>query len=221
MTLRILIALLILGCAGYWYWTTTPEYSMERVKHAVKDHDLITFQKYVDTDSVAAGIVDDLLAAPMRRLLGPGLIGRCIVAGVVGVFKQPMVDGIKDDINHFVLSGQLLAPGNSVDTELQPDLTQPNLTLGVLDSRLGFRKHAFKKVEYDVKDGDVCKLGLLFHNQVYDKDLVLEVQMRKSGGYWRLIQLTNFPEFTGKLMEMQTGARHDAEQQNAGAGTSG
>jgi len=201
--LRILIVLLILGAAGYWYWTTTPEYSMEQVKEAVKHHDLVTFQKYVDMDSVASGIVDDLLAAPMRHLLGPGILGQWVVAGIVGILKQPLADGIKEELRQFVLTGELVRPDEDATPNSESTLNQPPLSLGVIDRHVGFRKHAFRRIEYDLKKGNVCTLGVLFHNQVYNRDLVLDVTMQESGGYWRVIGLSNFPAFTAKLIELQ------------------
>jgi hypothetical protein len=201
---RILIVFIILGSIGYWYWTRTPEYSIEKVKQSIKQHDLVTFQKYVDMDSVASGIVDDLLAAPMRHLLGPGILGQWVVAGIVGVFKRPLADGIKDDISHFVTTGELVRSEEGSETEPK----RARLSLGSLDGRFGFRKHAFRRVEYDLKNGSVCTLGLLLHNEVYNQDLVLDVKMRESGGFWRVFELSNLPAFTGKLVELESGS-HD------------
>jgi hypothetical protein len=199
--MRILFVLIILGAIGFWYWTTTPEYSIQQVKTAVKNHDLVTFQKYVDIDAVASGIVDDLLTTPMRSVLGPGIFGQWIVAGVVGIIKQPLVNGVKEDLQRFVTTGQLI-PKDS-EAEADSETGGERLSLGALDSRLGFRKHAFRRIEYSHKDGKVCTLGLIFHNQVHNQDLLLEVKMQDYGGYWRVTQLSNFPKFTGDLVKLQ------------------
>lgn len=201
--LRALIVLIVLGAIGYWYWTTTPEYSMRQVKQAVKQHDLVKFEKYTDEDSVAAGIVDDLLADPMRQILGPSTLGQWLVAGIVGVIKPPLARGVKADIRRFVTTGRFTEPDSDVDSSSDQDGAR--FSLGGMDSRFGFRKHAFRRVEYSRKDGKTCLLGLLFHNEVYDKDLVLEVKMQDYGGYWKLTEITNFPKFMAKLIEWQAG----------------
>jgi hypothetical protein len=205
--LKILIVLVVIGSLGFWYWTTSPEYSIEQVKEAVKHHDLVSFKKYVDLDSVASGMVDDLLAAPMRSALGPGLFGQWLVAGIVGVFKAPLVNGVKEDLSHFVTTGQLIRPADQVGSGLAE--RRSRFSLGTLDTRLGFRKHAFRRIEYSSKDGKIATLGLRFHNQVYNQDLILEVKMEDCGGYWRLVELSNFPKFTGKLIELEASHLQD------------
>ncbi|PWT96264.1 MAG: hypothetical protein C5B53_10000 [Candidatus Melainabacteria bacterium] len=199
--LRITVILIFLGAVGYWYWTTTPEYSIRQVKAAVKNHDLVAFQKYVDMDSVASGIVDDLLTTPMRSVLGPGIFGQWIMAGVVGILKQPLVAGVKQDMERFVVTGQLMP--KDAERETGGDTSDQRFSLEVMDSRLGFRKHAFRRIDYAHKDGKICTLGLIFHNQVYNQDLLLEVKMQDYGGYWRIVQISNFPKLTARLVELQ------------------
>jgi len=210
--LRVLVILLILGAAGWWYWTTTPEFSIRRVKQAVKDHDLTTFNKYVEMDSVASGMVDDLFTIPMQNVLGTGvgMLGRWFVAGAVGLLKPPLVVGIKEDLSRFVTTGRFISEEEGAASGDEASSSQ--FSLGLMDSRFGFRKHAFRKIEYEHKDGKFCTMGLLFHNEVYNKDLVLEVKMHDEGGYWRLIQLTNFPQFMAKLVQFQVAGVEPSQQ---------
>jgi hypothetical protein len=202
---RILVLLAILGGLGYCYWTTTPEFAMREVRNAVRQHDLTKFQKYVDTETLASGMVDDLLAKPMQDMCGPGVLGKWVVAGFVGFFKPDLVKTAKEQINHFVETGEFVRKESSdVDNKM---------SLGNIDHRFGFRKHAFKGIEYDHKDGKVALLGLQFHNEVYNKDLTLEVKMRDVGGYWRLAEITNFPTVSAKIIEWETShAREQSDQ---------
>src|SRR5258708_7662783 len=126
--LPIFLIVLVAGSVAYWYWTTTPEHSVGQLKAAGKSHDLVAFKKYVHMDSVASGTVGDLLAAPMRSALGPGIFGQWIVAGVVGIFKQPLVAGVKEDISHFVTTGQLRPPDS--DAASPGDAGQQRFSLG-------------------------------------------------------------------------------------------
>jgi hypothetical protein len=112
-----------------------------------------------------------------------------------------MVSGVKNDMISFVENGDFKSSSESGST----------LSLGSVDKRLGFRKHAFKGIEYSKVTGKIALMGLRFHNETYDRDLVLELKMEDEGGYWRIIQLTNFPEFIGKIL--------DAEYQRQGSET--
>jgi hypothetical protein len=202
---RFLILVALVGGLGYWYWTTTPEYAIEQVRNSVRDHDLVKFQKYADTDAIASNIVDDFLEKPMQEVLGAGLLGRFLTAGLVGMFKQEMVTGTKEQVVRFVETGDFVDKSKSVDSGVAPT------PLEQVDKRLGFRNHAFKEIESVHKDGKIATVDILVHNQVYNKDLKVELKMNDMGGYWRLTELSNFPEITAKIVEWEV----DAAKQNA------
>lgn len=200
----------LLAGFGYWYWTTTPEYSLEQVRDAVRQHDTQKFEKYVDTDSVASGLVDDLLTKPMQEMLGTGVLGHWLMASIVGLVKRELTIGVTQQINSFVASGELAnADANNNDLDMTSNLNT-RLSLFRIDRKLGFRKHAFRKVEYDRQSDKIATVGMLLHNQVYDQDLLLEVKMRDSGGYWRVFELSNFPDFSSKIIELEAQRAREA-----------
>ncbi|MGE5422809.1 MAG: hypothetical protein ACM3QW_06075, partial [Ignavibacteriales bacterium] len=47
-----LLIFVVVGAGGYWYWTSTPQYSIRQIDRAVSNHDLVTFRKYVDMNTV-------------------------------------------------------------------------------------------------------------------------------------------------------------------------
>jgi len=207
---QVIFVFAFLAGLGYWYWTTTPEYSLKQVRDALRQHDTQKFEKYVDTDSVASGLVDDLLTKPMQEMLGPGVLGHWLLAGIVGFVKPELTTGVKQEINNFVASGELSnADANNNDQDAISNLN-PRLSLFRIDRKLGFRKHAFRKVEYDRKSDKIATVGMLLHNQVYDQDLLLEVKMRDSGGYWRIFELSNFPDFSSKIIELEAQRAREA-----------
>lgn len=151
------------------------------------------FRKYVDVDSVSSRMVDDFLTEPVKQALGPNVLGQWIIAGLMGFIKPDLVKAVNDDLISFVENGDFKSNAESGTT----------LSLGTVDKRLGFRKHAFKGTEYCKVTGKIAIVGLRFHNETYDRDLILELKMEDAGGYWRAIQLTNFPEFIGKILEAE------------------
>jgi hypothetical protein len=203
---KFLVLLAIVAGLGYWYWTTTPEFAVQQVRNAVREHDLKKFKQYADTESVASNLVDDLLTKPMQQALGPGVFGQVIVGGIVGMFKPVFVKGVEKQLIHFVETGELRdqTADGSADDDVQ------GISLGKLDGRFGFRKHAFRSIEYDKRDGKVATVGVKLHNEVYNKDLVLDLKLHDEGGYWQVVELSNFPEFVGKIMEYEAGSLTDS-----------
>ena len=54
-----LLILILIFCIGYWQYTITkPEYSFWKAKKAVDEHDLILFDKYLDSGLLVENIVD-------------------------------------------------------------------------------------------------------------------------------------------------------------------
>jgi hypothetical protein len=206
---RFLILLVLVGGLGYWYWTTTPEYAIEQVRNSVRDHDLVKFQKYADTDAIASNMVDDFLAKPMQEVLGTGLLGRFLTAGLVSMFKQEMVTGTKEQILRFVETGDFVDRSKAIDPGSSPT------PLEQVDKRLGFRNHAFKEIQSIHKDGKIATVDILVHNQVYNKDLTVELKMHDLGRIWRVTELSNLPEITAKIVEWEvTAAKQNADGQS-------
>jgi hypothetical protein len=48
-----IIATVAIGTSiAYRYWTRTPSYALTQIKEAIRNHDVVTFQKYVDVHSI-------------------------------------------------------------------------------------------------------------------------------------------------------------------------
>ncbi|MGH9551078.1 MAG: hypothetical protein ACRD3W_16970, partial [Terriglobales bacterium] len=167
----ILVVILIALAGGYWFWTTTPQYSMREVKEAVKSHDLNKFNKFVDADSVSSHMVDDFVTDPMRQALGPNILGQIFVTGMVALVKPHVQNSIKQELYNFVETGDFKKQSDDSDAS--------SMSLSKVDGHLGFRKHAYKGIAYCKTDGAIAQLELIFHNADYNQDLALDVKMRK------------------------------------------
>lgn len=195
-----IVLLLVGGALGYWYWTTTPQYSVLKLHEAIKSHDLYAFHKYADVDSIASRMVDDLLTKPVQNALGPGIVGQLLGFGL-GVFVKPaLVASMKEEINHYV-EGQPAGPSSFLfEPAVRP------VSNGVFQSipgQLGFTGKVFNKIEYVRTEGKISLVGLSLHNTKYASDLVLELKMRDAGGYWCLVELSNLQDFMGKIFNLQ------------------
>jgi hypothetical protein len=205
----VLLAI-VLGL-GYWYWTSTPEFAVLQVRDAIRDHDLKKFSHYVDSESVASNLVDDLLTKPMQQSFGSGVVGKVLATGIVGFFKQNLVKSMEQQIDRFVETGDSGASVSAANGDGGAQIDDGTVSLGKVDSRLGFRKHAYKGIAYDQKNGKIATVGVKFHNELYDKDLILDLKMRDEGGYWEVVELSNFPDFAGKIMEYESARLQNGE----------
>jgi len=193
--LTLLVVVLLSAAGAYWFWTTTPQYSIEQVKVAVKAHDLPKFRVYFDVDTVSDRMVDDFLTQPMKQFTPHDSLLSGIVQGIVGLVRPTLAPVIKEEIEQFVIGGQF--------SHSDSNLPAGRPTLSTFDKKFGFRNHAFRSIKYVKIDGDSATAGLLFHNEVYQADLLLELQLRKVENHWQIVQLTNFPDFVANIARLQ------------------
>ncbi|MBX9666915.1 MAG: hypothetical protein K2X93_04815 [Candidatus Obscuribacterales bacterium] len=192
---RIIVILFVaagIAFGGFWYWTTTPQYSIAQIKDAMKTHDRQKFDKHVDVNDFSSGMVDDMLTQPMKECLGGGMVGRWVAGGLSALFKPSLVAGIKQDLYNLVESGTF-----------SQSTGEDQMSLNAMDERLCLRQHSVKSVEKLKSEGKIAEVEIVLHNEKHNKDLKLHVQMRDMGGYWQVTRMLNFPEFTSQLVEME------------------
>ncbi len=202
---RIAVVLALLAgvaCGIFYLWSSTPEYSIGQVKDAVKAHDKAKFDKFVDADQFADGMVDDMLTKPVKEAMGGGMLGRWIVAGMSGIFKPRFVARIKGDLYDLVERGSINQPD---ETDIDPEMS-----LGAVDRQLCLSRNDFKKLENVKSDGKIATLTVVLHNKEHDKDFKLDLQMQKMDSYWRVTRMLNFPEFVSQLIDVESS--HQSER---------
>ncbi len=192
---RILVVLFVaagFACGGFWFWTTTPQYSISQIKDAIKTHDRVKFDRHVDVNDFSSGMVDDMLTEPMKECLGGGMIGRWVAGGLSALFKPTLTASIKEDLYNLVETGNF-----------NHNSQEDQMSLSAMDERLCLRQHSLKSVDKVKSDGKLAEVEVVLHNDKHNKDLKLDLQMRDMGGYWQVTKMLNFPEFTSQLVEME------------------
>jgi hypothetical protein len=222
----LLLLLAVLAGAGYWYWTTTPEYSIREARGAIKTHDIDKFRKYVDAESVASGMVDSFLAGPVNEMSGLGIMGRLLTFGLVTFIKPGLVDGLKQEMLDMVERGvqtsqpKDINPGPSSpqaeggdDAPGQGTTAGDGISLKRTMSTFGFKGKLYNGTEYTRREGKVALVGLKLYNQKYKRDFVLDVKLRDMGGYWQVIGLPNLTQLLKELINLEVAPekREEAE----------
>ncbi|MBX9725389.1 MAG: hypothetical protein K2X81_28590 [Candidatus Obscuribacterales bacterium] len=224
---KIIIAVLLvcgLAAGGYWYWTTTPQYSLKQLTDAVHQHNLSSFQTYCDIDSVSANAVDDLSSEAVSQAGGTTTLRRFIGLTIIGFLKPEAKTAIANSICNYV-SKPAADPNASAASQAQVEEDQavqqttpprregffaravegivnkvveaikpPSLREVLHD--MGVTKENFRGLtNFEVKDS-ICHVGLKF--QPPDKaEMIIELELEKTGDHWHVIRLSNLANLAG------------------------
>lgn len=103
----LIVFLLVFVNFGYWYWTTTPFYSILEIREAIVHHDLKAFEQYVDVERVSSNMIDGFLTPQVRSRLSKGVLGDLLGSSLISMVKPTLMDLIKNEVSHFVENNQL------------------------------------------------------------------------------------------------------------------
>ncbi|MDZ4837530.1 MAG: hypothetical protein SGJ27_27405 [Candidatus Melainabacteria bacterium] len=199
MTRIIIVALvliLVTAGGGYWFWTTTPQYSLAQIKDSAAEHNLSKFQMYFNIDQVADSMVKDLLASPIRKVLGGELLERFLTSGMVSesTVQHEVGSSIAGDIKILVETGSFPAPTGGESSKV---------SMGSLDERLGISSLSLKKMG-DIKvDGDTATVTMTLHNEKFNTDIDMLGELQKKDGYWQATRIINIVDCFQKLFDLE------------------
>ena len=101
------IAMVVVGGAGYWYYTTTPTYALYRLPAAMKDRNLTEFEKYVDIEGVVTSAVDQLMSQATAKMDGEESgWGADLAKGFMELLKPRLVAMLKKGVIDSVEAGR-------------------------------------------------------------------------------------------------------------------
>lgn len=191
--LLLIVLLLALGVGGYYYYRSLkdgPSGALVAAAAAVQTHDMATFEKYVDINSVTTHLVDDVVQqGSMLTSLMPG--GSLVVGGAMRLIKPTLAKAAHKEVQRYVETGSLEAAAAAAPKHLV------NVSLTGLASKVVGPDSEFKGVKYTREEGDNAFVGLEVTQPRYDTTMVIEVKMRRRGDHWQMTQITN----SGELLE--------------------
>lgn len=190
--LLLLVVILALAAGGYYYYRNLkqgPSGALVSAAAAVQTHDMATFEKYVDVNSVTTHLVDDVTqqSAALTALL-PG--GSLVMGGAMRLLKPLLAKAAHQEVQRYVETGSLEAAAAAAPKRLV------NISLTGLASKIVSPESEFKGVKYTREEGDNAFVGLEVTQPKYDTTMVVEVKLRRQGDHWQMTQVTN----TGELL---------------------
>ncbi len=187
----IVLAAAVLG--GAWYFihgVGTPEKTMEIVQKAAASHDVKTFEKYVDVDTIADvmsdGMVEGLIESD-RSLSGDT---RDAMSGFVDMFKSPIKASLKNAIMSYVKTGSFEG-----DSALSADEMIILQKTGLDDIELKSVKGVYKSSDNE------ATADVLAYSREADSEFTFTLLLEKGDeGFFRIKKVTNFKEYIDFVM---------------------
>ncbi len=191
-----IILTLILSLVAFYYsfWRNTPVYSLALVKTAIENNDLVEFNRRVDLDRLLESAYDDMADSLIEQSLGKSnlinlLKGKELAKQASRLAKNKVVDFAKKRIEQYVA-------GNGTDGDALVEKSGlRNVDFTFFDS-LGFGAAV---VEYTNIEGKKAIMGVRLYPRGMDTDFIMQLEMERVDGVWRLERIRNMRELCDML----------------------
>lgn len=204
--LIIIVALLVIltGISGYWYWTRTPQYSLDTIRNAIVNHDVILFEKHVDLDSLLSSAIDQAVEAKLKdknEVQDEGMNN--MAAGFLKMLQPQLIAAAKDEIKAFIEKGNFDSQNTTASEQQnkQQDTAKFSPKNFMQDS--GYGNPEFKGIDRVQKSGNLALIGLKLFYPKLNHEIILDLKMREMDGYWRLTEIQNLSAVLLKLEEQK------------------
>ena len=197
--LLFFVLLLALATGGYYYYRNlkaSPSGALVAAAAAVQTHDMATFEKYVDVNSVTSHLVDDVTQqGSVLTSLVPG--GGLMMGGAMRLLKPTLAKAAHAEVQRYVETGSLEAAAAAAPKRLV------NISLTGLAGKVVGPESEFKGIKYTREEGDNAFVGLEVTQPKYDTTMVVEVKLRRQGDHWQMTQITNSGELLQRVAQLE------------------
>ena len=212
-----IIAVLVAAIAGWYfmYFTKTPVYSLNEARVAMEKHDVVTFKKHVDLDSIFGRAYDDLIAVEMEK---PEIKDNPF-AGFAQVILKGMKSQIVGALSNACYDKIGETPGgNSAAQDTQSAKTDESMALAKgqqLEESMNVSDLKFKSVKDAEINGDVAQVPVVFESDNPDRgEVIFTVEMhRLADNTWQAVRISDFKDY----LELQEALKADKAKGQAQA----
>jgi len=192
---RIILLLLVVAVAvgGYFYFQSLkggPHYALMQAANAARTHDMATFERYVDVESVTGSLVDQV--ANQGSVLGVLNPGGMVFKGALRMMKPQLTQAARKEVQQYIETGSLQGAAAAAKSK-----GVMNISLAGLAGQVVSTDSKFKDVKYVKEEGEQALVGLEFTQPKYDTTMVVELKMNNRGDHWQVTEVTN----TGDLLK--------------------
>ena len=203
-----LVAVLV---SGFYYYTTTPIYSVLQIRNAVQDHDVALFEKHVDVDTLFNRLIDDVMTQALSQATNGSNSGwsalgnNALGVGIVKMMKPTLVSELKSSTLRYVETGEQVDEGSGAATSTAPAVASDAVRKARLDgmaSSFGLEQLQLQNYRVE-KQGKVAIMTIPYRNKQLDLPLEMKFTLRDLGGYWQLVQFNNAAEIVSAIEQEQ------------------
>ncbi|MDR3348599.1 MAG: hypothetical protein LBO03_03185 [Acidaminococcales bacterium] len=194
------LVLLVVGAACYFYYQSTPSYSLFLIWRAAGRHDLADFERRVDLDGVLGHVFDDIAAAAAE---GMPIEEKRLASGLAGLFKQPFVAAAKEEIREELLSARPgAASGQSREREGAFKIPGPKSIAKNIAGRFKPGKIDYRGTGAARSDGGKASVEVIIFDHELNREFTFNALLDKAeSGIWRLSQIRGIVPYFLALSE--------------------
>ena len=202
--LGVVVAILCALAYYFLYWTKTPVYSANIIRESIAKHDVVTFEKHVDMDTLYGKGYDDAIIA-IDRIEGNGISTNPFAMGILQMMKPAIVNELK---------AKTLEEIKGVDNGQSSKKNQATKMAEDLQEKADVKNADFKDITVVSKEKGEAIVALTLHNKKFNKDFELKVKMAElQDGTWKLKEITNLVDFLVEVDKADKALR--ASEKNA------
>lgn len=185
--IAILIAVITIVLGWYFlYFTKTPVYSLNLARESVEKHDVVTFKKHVDVESIVGSGYDDFVDVQMNDPL--------IKDNPFKGFAEAMLKGLKSQIVPAL--SQEIYNGIEKKSDDSNQNAKSKEAANEVKEKTGVKDLEFKSIGSANIDGNSAIVPIVFSSKELNQDVTFDLLMKKlEDGTWQAIKVNNFKEY--------------------------
>lgn len=189
----IVVLALVASAAFYFlYFIQTPIYAANQIREAIKTHDQVKFQRYVDVNSVMENAFEDIIKAE-SKINNDNIFSNPFALGILHMLKPAVVDLMSREALDRVAAKPATATQQAVDPV--PDAMRRNM-----ERHVAIDKFTLKDLQATKQDGAHAVVSLLLYRSDLDKNFVAEIAMEvNQHGDWQAKRVANLAELIVQL----------------------
>ena len=185
--IAILIAVIAIVLGWYFlYFTKTPVYSLNLARESVEKHDVVTFKKHVNVESIVGSGYDDFVDVQMNNPL--------IKDNPFKGFAEVMLKGLKSQIVPAL--SQEIYNGIEKKSDDSNQNAKSKEAANEVKEKTGVKDLEFKSIGSANIDGNSAIVPIIFSSKELNQDVTFDLLMKKlEDGTWQAIKVNNFKEY--------------------------
>lgn len=195
----------VCGLVGLNMYRGSPVYALSRLRTAIVQKDRVTFEHYVDVESVVDGAVDDvfsfILADAMTEVEGKGL--EALGAAFGAAMMNQMKPAIKSAGEQAILTAVETGSFAGAKPEVEGLGDSEEIDMAALAEDAGLAEKTFAGIGDVQRDGDVATVPLRFRPLLLDTTLALGLRMERRSDLWMIVEITGIESFLRTVTDLQ------------------